>query len=262
MVKSKSSAKREPLRLLSYGQSVSTPTGLAAVGGLALGTLSLLLQIINYGATSTLSRKEAPSLVQLENGDTIPVRAVEPKERSKEVIKKFISNSMVKMFNWDGLITSVDNNGDSITNSDKGVEIKTEKGGYGKVTTKAWEAAFALSEKQDFRASFLKKLTEITPSGIFSGNMQMTLVPRYISDPRKIKEGKWEIDLIATLVRFDRDDNSGNGIAFNKTITVEAVSTPQSPPDDTTELAKKIYNIRQAGLEITEIVDTSLIKKN
>ncbi|MEI2579863.1 hypothetical protein [Scytonema sp. PRP1] len=256
--KSKAKNSKQPLRLLSSGQSVSNPIAIVAVSTLALSALSFLIQITNYGATSSLARKEAPSLVQLVDGNTVNVKALDPKERSPEVIKKFVSDSMVKMFNWDGLMQSTSRDGEVVTKPDIGVEIKLEKG-KSRVTTKAWEAAFALTEKEDFRASFLKKLAEVTPPGAFNGSIQTSLVPRYVSEPRKIGSGKWQVDVVATLVTFSKEDNAGSGIAFNKTVTVQAISTPQSPPD-TTEIAKKIYQARRSGLEITEIVDLDLQK--
>ncbi|MBO3458433.1 hypothetical protein G7B40_025260 [Aetokthonos hydrillicola Thurmond2011] len=258
MLNTKIKNSRQPLRILSSGQSVSNPIAIVAVSSLVISILSLFIQIANYGATSSLSRKEAPSLVQLVDGSTVNVKALDPKERSAEVIKKFVSDSMVKMFNWDGLMLSNSRDGEVVTKADKGVEIKLKKG-IGRVTTKAWEAAFALTEKEDFRASFLKKLAELTPPGAFSGNIQTSLVPRYVSEPRKIREGKWQVDIVATLVTFSKEDNAGSGIGFNKTVTVQAISTPQFPPE-TTEIAKKIYQTRKSGLEITEITDLDLQK--
>ena len=145
---------------------------------------------------------------------------------------------------------------------DTGIEIENKEGKtISRVTTKAFEAAFALSEKQDFRAEFLRKLAQITPPGVFGNETQVSLVPRYVSEPRKIDDGKWEIDIVATLVTFKRSNNAGKGISFNKTVTLEAVSTPQTPPANTPLLAQKIYKIRKSGLEITQIIDLDLITK-
>lgn len=246
-----------PLRLLSSGQSVSNPIAIVAISSLVISSLSILVQIANYGATSNLARKEAPSLVQLADGDTVNVKALDPKERSAEVLKKFVSDSLIKMFNWDGLMQS-NRDGEIFTKADPGVEIKLNNG-TGRVTTKAWEAAFALTEKEDFRASFLKKLASLTPSGAFNGSIQTSLVPRHVGEPKKIGLGKWQVDIVATLVTFSKEDNAGSGIAFNKTIIVQAINTPQSPPE-TTEIAQKIYQARKAGLEITEITDLDLQK--
>ena len=257
MVKAKS--KSQPARLLSYGQSTSTPVAMTITILVAANILSCLLQIINFGISSGTNRYvKGMTIVQLEDGSTSIAKLLGPNERTNETIKKFISDSMVKMFNWDGLIQA-NENGENITKPDKGMEVQTTKGVNKKIPTKAWSAAFALSENQEFRANFIKKLAEIIPEGVFYGQTQVSLVPRHLSEPRKISDGKWEVDLIATLVTFNKDKNEGKGITFNKTITVEAIDTPQSPPG-TTELAKKIYSARKSGLEIIEIIDYGLGK--
>lgn len=258
MLKS-SKSKSQPARLLSYGQSTSTPVAITITVIVAANLLSCLLQIINFGVSSGTNRYvKGMTIVQLEDGSTSIAKSVEPKERTHKTIKKFISDSMVKMFNWDGLIQA-NENGENITKPDKGIKVQTTKGADKKIPTKAWEAAFALSENQQFRAKFLQTLAEIVPEGIFNGNAQVSLIPRHISEPRKISDGKWEVDFIATLVTFDSQKNQGGGIPFNKTITVEAIDTPQSSPG-TTELAQKIYSARKSGLEIIEIIDYELGK--
>jgi len=249
--------KREPLQLLKYSKSVSTSVGAVSVLSFGLAAISLLIQLINFSAIRGLSLdRQQPTLVQLADGNTFHAQAANPSDRSPEVIKKFISDTFTKMFNWDGILQTVNNKGEPMTESDPGIEVKA--GDIHKVTTKAYEATFSLSENEGFRSAFLKKLAEMTPLGIFSGQMQVALVPRFISDPRQVRNGVWDIDLIATLVTFEKQDNSGNGIAFNKTIRVEAVTTPQET--NTTALANVIYAARRSGLEITQIYDLDLGK--
>ncbi|WP_341531719.1 hypothetical protein WKK05_39070 (plasmid) [Nostoc sp. UHCC 0302] len=256
--KKASPTKKEPLQLLRYNKYVTTRVGIISLAGFSMAALSLLLQFLNYGAISVLNRKQL-ALVQLSSGDTITARAVDPKERSDEVIKKFVSDTFVKMFNWDGIVQAFNEKGEPITKQDTGIEVGRINNKFNsRVTAKAYDAAFALSENGGFRAAFLKKLASITPNGVFNGESQVSLIPRAISNPRKIREGKWEIDFISTLVTFDRADNSGKGITFNKTITLVSISNPEYIPANTSELAKKIYSARKARLEITEIVNLDL----
>ena len=257
MVKAKSKSKTP--RLLSYGETVPALVAIAIVGLLSAQILTFLILIVNFGMISSINRYvKGMTFVQLEDGSTRPAKSLGPNERTDKTIKTFVSGSMIKIFNWKGLIEAKEN-GEIITIPDKGVEIQTDKGGRKRIPTETWSAAFALSDHQDFRASFLKKLALMVPEGIFNGNAQVSLIPRHMSEPRKISDGKWEVDFIATLVTFDRDKNQGGGVTFNKTITVEAIDTPQSPPK-TTELAEKIYSARESGLEITQIVDLDLGK--
>ncbi|MFN6568204.1 hypothetical protein [Dendronalium sp. ChiSLP03b] len=246
--------KPEPLQLLKYNKSVPTRVGIISLAGFSMAIISLILQLLNYGAINVLGRKQL-ALVQLSSGDTILAASVEPQSRSNEVIKKFVSDTFIKMFNWDGLLQTSNEKGESITKQDTGVDVGRIERSNGRVATKAYEAAFAISENQNFRAAFLRKLAQMTPAEIFNGNAQVSLIPRFVSEPRQIKNGKWEIDFIGTLVTFTREDNAGNGISFNKTITVEAVSTPKVIPNGTSDMARKIYQARQSGLEITQIID-------
>lgn len=258
-IKNKTKPKAEPLQLLKYNKSVPTRIGVISLVGFSIALFSLLLQVLNYGAVSTLGKKQL-ALVQLSSGESVIAQAVEPNERSNEVIKKFVSDTFIKIFNWDGLIQTFNEKGEAVTKPDFGVDVGITEHNS-RVTTSSYEAAFAISEKQDFRAAFLRKLAQMTPPGVLNGDIQVSLVPRFISEPRKIKDGKWSIDLIASLVTFTRVDNAGKGIPFNKTITVEAISTPQQIPDGITTLAKKIYQSRKLGLEITEIVDLNLSRQ-
>ncbi|YAF99386.1 MAG: hypothetical protein AB3A66_30025 (plasmid) [Nodularia sp. CChRGM 3473] len=254
---------KEPSLLLSYGAAVPTRVAIVAVVGCSVACISLIVQFLNYGAISRLAKNKVPSLIQLSNGETIYAKAVDPAERSSETIKQFVSDAFVGMFNWDGLVQTNNEQGKLVIKTDPGVEIKgIDNNVSRKVTTKAYEAAFSLTDKQGFRSAFLRRLAQMTDPEIFSGNIRVAIVPNYISNPRKISEGKWQIDYQSTLVTFKKLDNAGDAIPFNKTITVESVTTPQNPPEDTTELAKKIYRIRQPGLEITQITDLNLGKNN
>jgi hypothetical protein len=253
--------QKEPLQLLNYNKYVTTRVGIISLAGFSMAALSLLLQFLNYRAISVLNKKQL-ALVELSSGETITAKAVDQKERSDEVIRRFISDTFVKMFNWDGIVQVFNEKGEPITKQDTGVEVgKINNKSNSRVTSKAYDAAFALSENGGFRPAFLKKLASITPTGIFNGDTQVSLVPRFMSQPRQIKSGKWEIDFIGTLLTFERSDNSGKGITFNKTITLSSISNPEYIPANTSELAKKIYDTRKAGLEITEIVDLDLGKR-
>ncbi|WP_414530232.1 hypothetical protein [Nodularia chucula] len=252
--------KQVPFKLLSYGDSVTTKFGVITLTAFSLALISLVTQFLNYGAIRRLNNQQVPTLIQLSSGETIRAQSVPSTERSNEVIKKFVSDTFIRMFNWDGLIQTFNERGEAVTKPDDGIPIT--EGSRNRVTSRAYEASFAITEREDFRASFLLKLAEMTPNGVFSGETQISLIPRFISEPRRLRDGRWEIDFIATLVTFSRNNNAGEGIPFNKTITVEAVTTPQNPPNETTELAKKIYAARQAGLEITQIVDLDLRGRN
>ncbi|MCC5625059.1 hypothetical protein [Nostoc sp. CHAB 5715] len=200
-IKNSNKPKAEPLQLLKFNKSVPTRIGIISLSGFSMALLSLLLQLLNYGAVSSLGKKQL-ALVQLSSGESVIAQAVEPNERSNEVIKKFINDTFIKMFNWDGLNKTFNEKGEPITKQDTGIDVGRTDHSNGRVTTSSYEAAFAISDNLDFRAAFLRKLAAMTPPGIFNGNTQVSLIPRFISEPRKIKDGQWSVDFIATLVTF------------------------------------------------------------
>lgn len=230
--------------------------GLFALGTFGLHLLTFFVLILLYGAYSNLSKKAPPSLVQLNTGTAIAVAPLGSKERTPQVVKKITIDTMTLMMNWSG--TKPPSTVEEATKPiiDPGVEIHTTAAGRGKVATAAWQAGFAISE--DFRKEFLAKLAEITPNGVFRNTTQVALVPLEIQEPIKITDGKWKVKMVANLVVFDKGNNLGDIISFNKEIFVQAVEVPEYPVDkisDKNSIAAIIYQMRSSGLEIYAIRD-------
>ena len=61
--------------------------------------------------------------------------------------------------------------------------------------------------------------------------------------------------MVANLLVLDKTSNLGEVIPFNKEVYIRAVEAPQTPSDNSPELAAKIYAVRQSGLEIYAIRD-------
>lgn len=252
--------KTQPMRLLSYGQATSIPVAISSLISAGAASLSFVLLLANYGATSAISRHtKGMSLIQLSNGSTAIATFAPPNERSNEVIRNFVGNSMIRLFTWDAIIRS-EENGKLIESIDKGTPIKSEKSGSKMIPTDVWESAFTLSEEENFRASFLEKLSETIPDGILSGQGTVSLITNHISAPRKISDGKWEVDIIANLVTFNTERSQSRGISFNKTVTVRAIDIPENPPA-VNDITKKIYKAKTQGLEIVQIIDLDLGKR-
>jgi hypothetical protein len=75
------------------------------------------------------------------------------------------------------------------------------------------------------------------------------------AEPREIKRGVWEIDVIATRVVLEQGIGESRE-QFNRTFTVKAVEIPKSPlKENANELEKTIHSLRAAGLEISRIVE-------
>ncbi len=234
--------------ILSKGDALA----LFAVGTLGLHIITLVLLLLLYGSYSKLSKKEPPSLVQLQDGKSITVIPLGSKERTPQVIMRFVNDTMTLMMNASGTLPATTLEDARQPKIDPGIDIHSIANGRGKVTTAAWQASTALSE--DFRKEFLKLLADTTPQGVFKETTQIVLTPLSIQPPVKIAEGKWKLKLIANLTVFDKGNNLGDVIPFNKEIFVQAVEAPE-PPVQMTGLAAVIYAVRSSGLEIYAIRD-------
>lgn len=255
-----SSSSKEPdyrLKFLEAKKSSkfsnSDLLGVLTIVTLAAEALVLIVQILLFTSYSSLSSKPVPTLVQLSSGDAIQVAPLGSKERTPEVIMKFTSNVMSLLMSWSGTIPN-ESGGESI--ADKGVEIRTD-GARSRVTTTAYQAAFALSE--DFRKEFLAELGQLTPSGVFGGTTKVVFVPLEVQKPVQIEAGKWKVQIVANLLVFDQSDIVGKAIPFNKEVFVRAVELTEYQPN-LQGIALAIQQMRSSGLEVYAIRD--LIKDN
>lgn len=210
-------------------------------GGLLLGILSLLTSLYIGG-------KDVPSLVQLQDGQSALVEPVNSQYRSDELITAYVQESMSQLFTWNTV--NQDQNG-----SRRVTDIGVSVGGNRKVPTRAWQASFSLSN--DFRETFMLEMAEsFIPSGVLSGEAQSALLIESLSEPRPIKEGFWEVDMVSFLVIFDGRNPQGKATSFNKTLVLRAVEPSLDPlPEETTPIQKAVYKTRSKGLEIYEIFE-------
>ena len=115
------------------------------------------------------------------------------------------------------------------------------------MTTSDFDAGLACSE--DFRAKLLEGIAESTPESVFEGKTQSMLVIKYLSEPKKIAEGRWQLQMVANLVMLQDGKGVGKPTSFNRNIFVRAVEPPLLPKK-ATKLQQQMYKARQNGLEI------------
>ncbi|WP_218082510.1 hypothetical protein [Anthocerotibacter panamensis] len=206
----------------------------------------ILLLMFQGTLINQLSRKAPPTLVQLVDGQAVQVGPMDHLERTPEIVRRFVGETMSLMMNWSGTLPPETVEESKVPKPDPGVGI-----GGKRIATATWQAGFALSE--DFRRPFMETLAQLTPPEVFGNGTQVVLVVRNIGNPEKIGEGRWRVAMVANVVVFRKDQDSlGKAIPFNKDIYVRAVEA--SPTlENTTPLQKAIYRIRQSGLEIYAI---------
>ncbi|MCM1985098.1 hypothetical protein [Lyngbya confervoides] len=223
---------------------------LFVIGAALLGGTNLLLTLLNMVMIAQVAGKPAPTLVELQGGKSITVAAIGSKERTTEAIQTFVSESLVELFDWRGMIQSPDSR-DSAPIPDPGVEI----GGGQRVTYATWAASYRFEDS--WQPELLKAIATMTPQSLFNQSDRRTqglLVVREMGQPTKTNEGQWQIDVVANLILFENGDNVGRAIPFNKKVTVAAVDPPAFS-DDPSELQTVIYNARKAGMIIQFMED-------
>jgi hypothetical protein len=224
--------------------SNSDMLGFVAIASIALNAGVLLTQVLLFFSYSNLSKKPVPTLVQLGTGEAITATALGSKERSPEVITKFVSRTLTMLMSWSGTIPG--DNDAAKPLPDSGVDIQAGAV-RSKVTTSTYQAAFAISE--DFRKEFLAELGKLTPSSVFNGTVKVIFVPLEIQKPVLIEPGKWKVVVIANLLVLDQSDITGKAIPFNK-----EVEAPEFQPG-LSGIFLAVQQMRASGLEIYAIRD-------
>ena len=219
--------------------------GMFVFGALGLGVLNLLLLVGMFAAMNRLSQKAAPSLVQTVDGRSIVTNAMESKDRTPIVIRRFTIDTLTMLLSASGKLPGTPDLPNQT--ADAGIAIKLSNQTERRVSTSTWQASFALSA--DFRNSALQGISELMSQEAFTGRAQVLLVPQTISDPEKVGEGQWKVNMIGNLVTIAAGSPEGITIPFNKEIFLRAVDTPPST-EVTTPLQKAVYQARSSGLEI------------
>ena len=205
----------------------------------------LLLFFLSFRVNQLAQRKT--TFVQMINGQAVAIAEQEQLYRHPEVIKNTVRQWATLTFDWDGKVLGTQD-------LDRGYEI----GGNKKVTTGAYFAAFLLQPgAQGFRGAFLKNLAEITPSEVFTGKLRSKLIISYISQPRQIRQGEWEVDFVSTRILMYLGKGKDEEIDFNRTVVLRATDIPDPPQGAASPLDYRVYELRLAGLEIVKMSEFS-----
>lgn len=210
---------------------------------LLTGMVSILTVAVVFNSfnLNSLAQKKV-TFVQLKDGTTARVMSADSSYREPKTIKTFVSNWVNLTWSWDGKIPGTNE-------PDPGIKIKKSS----KVPTSAWMASLMM--ESEFGEASLVELAKLIPNGVFEGRTRSTAYVSYLSEPREIKQGVWEIDLIATRVILEPGIGESRQ-PFNRTITVKTTEIPVSPLGENATLVEKTVNsMRSAGLEITKIVE-------
>jgi hypothetical protein len=234
---------------------------LVALISIGISGLTLLLQLVVLGSVVSIARKPAPSLVQLSDGQAIKVQAIGSYERAPDVVQRFVTDSLTMLMSWTNEIPGTEG---EVKPIDQGSLVKTKQGDK-RITTTAFQASFTLSD--ELRDEMVKILADMTPAEVFNGDVKTTLKFQHVTVPTligDIQNGRWKVNIVATLIQYQRGRGDTVKVPFNKEIIVQAIDTPQLPKAGkfANEIESLIYTIRQAGLEIVSMKDIEGTESN
>jgi hypothetical protein len=233
-------------RILSTSQYLLPVCFLALTGLMAFNLLLLLF----VGFRVERLAKKDRTFVQLVNGQVLVMSEEDGLYRHPEVIKNTVRQWATLTFDWNASISQTQQS-----------ESVYEIGRNQKVTTNAYLASYLLqSGEKGFRKKGLEIIADITPSGVFSGDITAKILISHLSEPRQIKAGEWEVDLVSTRILRNRQGEEQE-IPFNRTFILKATDLPDPPATNASPVEQRVYQVRAGGLEITKISDLDLNQK-
>ncbi|ARV59392.1 hypothetical protein BZZ01_12835 [Nostocales cyanobacterium HT-58-2] len=204
---------------------------LFVVATFGLNVLTILLLMFHGSMLQRLSGQLPQSLVQLVDGRAITIESQENLERNPETIRRFVGETMTMMFTWSGK----------------------------QPPQTVWQATSELLSG-DLRRKFEAEITQGIPKNVSAnvvGNAESLLLVRSISQPEKIADGEWQLEIVANRLIFAGYNNKiGEAIPFNKKILVRALDTQAiSLPNVQNPLYSTVYRLNEARLEIYNICE-------
>jgi hypothetical protein len=196
---------------------------LFAVATFGLHLFALLVLMFHWSILQQLKQRLTPqSLVQLIDGRAITVDPEADLARHPETIRRFVGGTMTIMLNWS-----------------QQQPPKT-----------AWQISSELVAKE-----LQPKLeSEVNPTENLSKGTENVLVIQRISQPTKIADGKWKVEMTANQIFFTNGDKLGKSSPFNKQILVTAIDQPAtSLPNLPIPLHLAAYRLGEARLRIYNI---------
>jgi hypothetical protein len=213
------------MQILKSENKKSSILPLFAVATFGLHLFALLVLTFHWSMLQQFRQRLTPqSLVQLTDGRAITVDPKADLERHPETIRRFVGETMTLMLNW------------SQQQQPKIV----------------WEITsdLVVNELQP------KLQSEISPTEDLSKGTENVLIIQQISEPIKIAEGKWKVEMTANQIIFTNSDKLGKSTPFNKQILVIAVDQPTtSLPNLPIPLNLAAYRLGEARLKISNICE-------
>lgn len=209
--------------------------------GIAL-LVSLVANLLLLFNNRALAQRES-IYVQQADGTTAEAAAFDSTHREAEVIKNTAVRWMQLTFEWDNQIP-----GSEAEDQGYAIEGTTQT-----IPTEVYLASYLMDT--GFRQEFLRLMgTEKISPGVMQGRIKSSVRFFAISDPRQVGEALWEVDIVATRIERDRNQEVAE-VPMNRTITLEAVPPVEPVFDDLEPLAwrQQMYDLLANGLVIVKV---------
>jgi len=202
---------------------------LFVVATFCLNSFILLILFFHGYLLQKLDKKLTPqSLVELLDGRSITANPQPNLERDPETIRRFVGEAITLMLTWSQQQPKAD-------------------------VLLAGSQLITDNSRQKFESE-VDHLVSINQLENFNQSAENILVINRISQPVKIAEGKWKVEVTSNQLIFTNYDSLGKSSAFNKQIVVQAVDGQMvSLPDTPLPLNLAAYYIGEARLQISNV---------
>jgi hypothetical protein len=226
---------------------------------LGLGVFNTLFLLVTAVNSSRLANRPLPAFVQLADGKSLEVKALEGKNRPPQLIKNFTTTTLTKLFTWQRYLPLTDEDDPRKPKLDPGIPVEAVESKL-LIPTSVWGASFGLEE--NFRKEFIGKSLAplLTELGILQGKSEVALSILDVQPPVEVKsevenERLWKVKVVANLIVRSTTDVPEKLVPMNKTIYLRAIApavpiTPNQPGGD---LAQVVAMAASAGLQIYAI---------
>lgn len=212
----------------------------------------LLFLIVFQGSQiNQLANSATKTMVQMVDGQVIQISSASACYRSPAVSQNLVNSWALLNYTWSGKLTPT--NAEEVKNplKDPGVLVGTRK-----VPTSTANAAFLITDENDFRRKYLEKVSAIVPQGVFQGYQETVLRVSQVLSPKQLDTCRWDVNLYGYMDILERGNPIGEPIGINQKITLRAVPSQNYPlPSNLSPLQQTIYRLGVAGLMIEKIED-------
>ncbi len=216
------------MQLLNFKTNTKNILPIFAVATFSVHLISFLVLMFHWSMLQRFSNQQVQGFVQLVDGRAIAVDSQEYSERRQETIQRMVGETLTLMF----------------TSSSK------------QPAETVWQiSSQVLSD--NLQPKIKPEIIQVGSTNNLNNtniSFESLLLLQSISQPEKIEEGKWQVEVTAHRLIFTATDKNGQEFPFNKRILIRAIDNPKIVlPTAPTALDLAVYRLGEAKLEIYNI---------